>query len=314
MKDQLPKARDAIDWFKQTLGAENFYLELQNHGIARAGQGQPPSDSVGEGVRPEARRDERRSLRREEPFARARLPDLHRHAIAVERSQADERGLCAGAILSALGRGNEGALCRSARSGEEHAGGRREVQSWKSSSASCITRFFIRRNISRAKVICANGSRKVCCVAIGFTHGRRGRSSSSKELTIRRGCRLINVEAHAGFAANGERQSNPAPLSLRTSSAIWNDPRRRRRHQSRHGPPPNSNSRSSRRPASSATSSSSAISFVTVTSKGISCVARGSAAGSIVTYLLEIANVDPIRYGLLFERFPESRTRQPAGH
>ena len=37
--------------------------------------------------------------------------------------------------------------------------------------------------------------------------------------------------------------------------------------------------------------------------KGISCVARGSAAGSIVTYLLEIANVDPLRYGLLFERF-----------
>ena len=30
---------------------------------------------------------------------------------------------------------------------------------------------------------------------------------------------------------------------------------------------------------------------------------RGSAAGSIVTYLLEIANVDPIRYNLLFERF-----------
>ncbi|HUZ06820.1 MAG TPA: DNA polymerase III subunit alpha, partial [Candidatus Paceibacterota bacterium] len=37
--------------------------------------------------------------------------------------------------------------------------------------------------------------------------------------------------------------------------------------------------------------------------RGIACVARGSAAGSIVTYLLEISNVDPIRYGLLFERF-----------
>src|SRR5919112_608353 len=24
---------DAIDWFKQVLGPENFYLELQNHGI-----------------------------------------------------------------------------------------------------------------------------------------------------------------------------------------------------------------------------------------------------------------------------------------
>ncbi|HEX5397443.1 MAG TPA: DNA polymerase III subunit alpha, partial [Verrucomicrobiae bacterium] len=36
---------------------------------------------------------------------------------------------------------------------------------------------------------------------------------------------------------------------------------------------------------------------------GVACVARGSAAGSLVTYLLEIANVDPVRYGLLFERF-----------
>ncbi len=37
--------------------------------------------------------------------------------------------------------------------------------------------------------------------------------------------------------------------------------------------------------------------------QGIPCGARGSAAGSLVTYLLEISNVDPIRYGLLFERF-----------
>src|SRR6185369_6921808 len=33
MKDQIQKARDAVDWFKQTLGAENFFLELQNHGL-----------------------------------------------------------------------------------------------------------------------------------------------------------------------------------------------------------------------------------------------------------------------------------------
>src|SRR3954468_19250819 len=32
-KDQLAKAREAIDWFKQTLGPENFYLELQNHNL-----------------------------------------------------------------------------------------------------------------------------------------------------------------------------------------------------------------------------------------------------------------------------------------
>src|SRR5256884_983584 len=33
-KDQLDKARATVDWFKQTFGAENFYLELQNHTIA----------------------------------------------------------------------------------------------------------------------------------------------------------------------------------------------------------------------------------------------------------------------------------------
>ena len=33
LKEQFSKARDTIDWFKQTLGADNFYLELQNHGI-----------------------------------------------------------------------------------------------------------------------------------------------------------------------------------------------------------------------------------------------------------------------------------------
>src|SRR3954469_2291903 len=33
LKDQLPRAREALDWFKQTLGPENFYLELQNHNL-----------------------------------------------------------------------------------------------------------------------------------------------------------------------------------------------------------------------------------------------------------------------------------------
>src|SRR5712691_1146609 len=36
---------------------------------------------------------------------------------------------------------------------------------------------------------------------------------------------------------------------------------------------------------------------------GIRCSARGSAAGSLLAYLLGITNVDPLRYQLLFERF-----------
>jgi len=38
-------------------------------------------------------------------------------------------------------------------------------------------------------------------------------------------------------------------------------------------------------------------------SQGIRCLARGSAAGSLVAYSLGITNVDPLRYQLLFERF-----------
>src|SRR5437016_10337333 len=38
-KDQLAKARDGLDWFKQTLGAEDVDLDLQNHGIAEQANG-----------------------------------------------------------------------------------------------------------------------------------------------------------------------------------------------------------------------------------------------------------------------------------
>ena len=37
--------------------------------------------------------------------------------------------------------------------------------------------------------------------------------------------------------------------------------------------------------------------------RGIRCAARGSGAGSLVNYLLGISDVDPMRYGLLMERF-----------
>lgn len=44
--------------------------------------------------------------------------------------------------------------------------------------------------------------------------------------------------------------------------------------------------------------------------RGIRCLARGSAAGSLVSYCLGITNVDPLRYDLLFERFlnPERKS------
>ena len=43
---------------------------------------------------------------------------------------------------------------------------------------------------------------------------------------------------------------------------------------------------------------------------GIRCSCRGSAAGSLVCYVLGISDVDPIRYDLLFERFMNTRREE----
>lgn len=43
---------------------------------------------------------------------------------------------------------------------------------------------------------------------------------------------------------------------------------------------------------------------------GIRCACRGSAAGSLVCYLLGISDVDPVRYDLLFERFMNTRREE----
>ena len=48
----------------------------------------------------------------------------------------------------------------------------------------------------------------------------------------------------------------------------------------------------------------------TRTVMGIRCSCRGSAAGSLVVYVLGISDVDPIRYDLLFERFMNTRREE----
>ena len=43
---------------------------------------------------------------------------------------------------------------------------------------------------------------------------------------------------------------------------------------------------------------------------GVRCACRGSAAGSLVCYVLGISDVDPVRYDLLFERFMNTRREE----
>src|SRR5208337_3166651 len=46
-------------------------------------------------------------------------------------------------------------------------------------------------------------------------------------------------------------------------------------------------------------------------SKGILCQGRGSAANSAVCYVLGITSIDPVRSGLLFERFISAERKEP---
>ncbi len=72
---------------------------------------------------------------------------------------------------------------------------------------------------------------------------------------------------------------------------------------------------SSRSRASSIISSSSGISSTGRASMAFrSGPGRGSAAGSMVAYVIAITDIDPIHYKLLFERFLNPGARQPAGY
>ena len=125
-KDQLPKAREAIDWFKQTLGAENFYLELQNHGL-------PEQAKVNRHLIAWAKEFGLKLVATNDVHY---VEKSHSHAhdclicigtqTQLTRHQADE--VCRAAVLPAFGGGDAGALCRGPRGGAEHAGGGRQVQ------------------------------------------------------------------------------------------------------------------------------------------------------------------------------------------
>ncbi len=69
--------------------------------------------------------------------------------------------------------------------------------------------------------------------------------------------------------------------------------------------------RSSRRWTSRATSWRSGTSSTSRATRGILCQGRGSAANSAVCYALQITAIDPVRMGLLFERFLSMERKEP---
>ena len=176
MKDQLDKARDAVDWFKQTLGAENFYLELQNHGIPEQAKVNSHLIQWAKefGLKLVATNDVH-YIEKSDSHAHDCL-DLHRHARpCLSDHEADERGYVPEQFYLRSRRGNEGALRRNARSGEEHAGSGGEVQSGNRVRQAALPGVSSAGTFHARRLFAAAGSRKVCSAATRFTRKAEGK-------------------------------------------------------------------------------------------------------------------------------------------
>ena len=286
MKDQIAKARDAVDFFKQTLGAENFFLELQNHGI------------------PEQAKVNQQLIQFAKEFGLKLVATNDVHYIEKSHSHAHDCLVCIGTQSM--------------------------LSDPKRMSACYVPEQFYLRSADEMKARFAEVPEAVkntlevaekCNLEIKFG-GNKYPVFHPPEHFTREGYlrqqlaeglfRRYTIHAKADgkeFVITGIDEPKRLPTyqksevrSQKSEENLLNDPEVAAaikvvidRLQLEIG----------------VIEKTGFISYFLICAdfirhgreKGISCVARGSAAGSIVTYLLEIANVDPIRYGLLFERF-----------
>jgi len=279
MKDQIDKARDAVDWFKQTLGAENFFLELQNHGI------------------PEQVKVNRYLIQWAKEFGLKLVATNDVHYINKSDSHAHDCLVCIGtqSLLSDPKRMSAGYVPEQfyLRSADEMKARFAEVP-----EAVLNTREVA--EMCNLEIQFGKLHYPVFHPPEHFTREGFLRQWLAEGLFTR-----YTIHAKAvgkEFIVEGVDDPRRLPTYQKSEENLLKDPdvaaavkvvidRLNVEMQ--------------------VIEKTGFISYFLIVgdfirygrSKGIACVARGSAAGSLVTYLLEIANVDPIRYGLLFERF-----------
>jgi DNA polymerase-3 subunit alpha len=268
LKDQLDKARQTIDWFKQTLGPDNFYLELQNHGIA------------------EQAKVNRYLIAWAAEFGLKLVATNDVHYVEKEHSHAHDCLICIG---------TQSLLSDNKRMHYQ------PEQFYLRSAEEMKERF---KEVSEAVLNTLEVAEK-CNLEIEFGNyhyplfhppANETRESYLRKLAAEGLARRYTIRARvegARFIVDGI--DDPAKLpngGLGGQSGLKTVMDRLETELK-------------------VIEKTGFISYFLIVgdfvrygrSKGVSCVARGSAAGSLVTYLLEISNVDPIRYGLLFERF-----------
>ncbi|HXB59186.1 MAG TPA: DNA polymerase III subunit alpha [Candidatus Acidoferrales bacterium] len=295
MKDQIDKARAAVDWFRQILGTENFYLELQNHGLA------------------EQAKVNRQLIQFAKEFDLKLVATNDVHYINKGDSHAHDCLVCIGTqdLLSNPKRMSAGYVPEQffLRSAEEMKARFAEVPDAVKNTLEVAEKCNLEIKFGQLHY-------PVFHPPEHFTREGFLRQWLAEGLFTRY---TIRAQAEGNeFVVSGIDEPARLPTYL-TAAAVAPE-------AATNGNPQPDAGDKLKDPAVAAAvktvidrlqlelgviEKTGFISYFLIVgdfirygrSQGISCVARGSAAGSVVTYLLEIANVDPIRYGLLFERF-----------
>jgi DNA polymerase-3 subunit alpha len=290
MKDQLPKAREAIDWFKQTLGAENFYLELQNHGIADQAK-------VNRSLIPWAKE-----------FGLKLVATNDVHYVEKGHSHAHDCLVCIGtqSMLSDPKRMSASYPKEQfhVRSPDEMKARFTEVPEAIANTLEVAEKCNLEIKFPKAtqdlhypvfhppEHFTREGFLRQWLAEGLFRRYTIHAQAEGKEFIVTGIDDPIRLPTYQKPQAENQKPEANALQDPAIADAIKVVIDRLKVEIA-------------------VVEKTGFISYFLIVgdfirygrSKGISCVARGSAAGSLVTYLLEIANVDPIRYGLLFERF-----------
>src|SRR6266404_1958644 len=284
-KYQLPKARDAIDWFKQTFGADNFYLELQNHGIA------------------EQAKVNRQLIPWAKEFGLKLLATNDVHYLEKNHSHAHDCLICIGTQtqLTDTKRMKYAEQQFYLRSAEEmrarFAEAPEALQNTLEVAEKCNLEiefgklhypvFHPPEHFTREGYL-----RHLLTQGLHRRYGLHVHSDGD-EFVIDRIEDPLRLPAFAQEPPNTQHATRNTQHATGDASAAAQAILDRLQRELK------------------VIEKTGFLSYFLIVGdfvrygheKGVACVARGSAAGSIVTYLLEISNVDPIRYGLLFERF-----------
>jgi len=288
LKDDLAKARGAIDWFKQTFGTENFYLELQNHSISEQAK-------VNRHLVPWAKE-----------FGLKCVATNDVHYVEKAHSHAHDCLICIGtqSLLSDTKRMKYVEEQFYLRSAEEMKALFAEVPD------------AVKNTLEVAEKCNIEFDFKTLHYPVFQPPERFTREGYLRQLLAEGLNRRYTLQARAeGKEFIVEEIEDPTRLptyaEMRTHDTLDRSPALR---VSPLDPPVATAIQvvlDRLHSELAVIEKTGFISYFLIVADfvakgremGVSCVARGSAAGSLVTYLLDIANVDPIRYNLLFERF-----------